>query len=177
VRVAAEGCDPIGRVLHAGWAGLAWPEEPHLALWHGCTLLREYRSGNHLLAVCAEGLDGTDSVVSHVAVGGAPRAWIRDEAGWTREDEERSIDRLTRRGWLGADGRATDAGYAGRKRIEDLTDRLDQPAWDHLGPVGGRRLFELLATSVSVFPPDDQLDWTEHYPDVATSDDTSHTDG
>ncbi|MGH2759707.1 MAG: SCO6745 family protein, partial [Actinomycetota bacterium] len=42
-RRAAEACGPEGRPLFAGHAGLDWPTEPHLVLWHAQTLLREYR--------------------------------------------------------------------------------------------------------------------------------------
>ncbi|MEL7210635.1 MAG: hypothetical protein AAGK32_20775 [Actinomycetota bacterium] len=141
VAEAAAGCMPIGRVLYAGWASLPWPDQPHLRLWHGCTLLREHRSGSHLIAVAAEGLDGCASVVSHVAVGGAPREWIGDEAAWSPADERAAVDRLAARGWLDTDGAATDAGRAGRQRIEELTDRLDLPVWERLGAEKGRRLF------------------------------------
>jgi len=160
---ACGGCETIGRLLHAGWASLGWPAEPHLVLWHGCTLLREYRSGNHLMAVCSEGLDGCEAVVSHVAVGGAPRDWIRDEAGWTEADEAAAVTRLQARGWLDDDGSATNQGRAGRARIEAMTDRLDFPVWDRLGAANGRRLFDLLAGFARTLPPDDQLDWQEIY--------------
>ena len=163
VKSAAEACDPIGRLLYAGWAALDWPTEPHLALWHGCTLLREYRSGNHLIAVCAEGLDGIESIVSHVAVGGAPREWIRDEAGWSGEDEAAAVARLQTRGWLDDAGVATAECHRGRARIEAMTDRLDVPVWTHLGEAGGRQLFDLLSAFAAVLPPDDQLDWEQIY--------------
>lgn len=166
VREAAAGCSRIGRVIHAGWASLEWPDQPHLALWHGCTLLREYRSGNHLMAVCNEGLDGCDAVVSHVAVGGAPGDWIQDEAAWTADDEARSIERLQARGWLDSAGVATAECHDGRGRIEDLTDRLDLPVWESLGETKGRRLFELLSELGASLPPDDQLDWQHHYPEA-----------
>lgn len=163
VRSATEGCDPIGRLLYAGWAALDWPTEPHLALWHGCTLLREYRSGNHLIAVCAEGLDGIESIVSHVAVGGAPRDWIRDEAGWSADDEHAAVVRLQDRGWLDAQGQATAECHAGRARIEAMTDSLDLPVWQRLGAADGRRLFDVLAEFAASLPPDDQLDWQQIY--------------
>ena len=165
VHKANAGCHSIGRVLYAGWAAQAWPDEPHLALWHGCTLLREYRSGNHLMAVCHEGLDGCESVVSHVAVGGAPRAWIRDEAAWSEVDENAAIERLQERGWLDLAGAATPECHAGRARIEALTDQLDFPVWDRLGESDGQRLFDLLSEFATLLPPDDQLDWQHHYPD------------
>lgn len=160
---AADWCSPIGRTIYAGWASLPWPEEPHLRLWHGCTLLREYRSGNHLIALAAEGLDGCEAVVSHVAVGGAPRDWIQDEAGWTEADERRALERLAARGWVDDTGAATSEGRAGRRRIEDLTDRLDLPVWQRLGAADGRRLFDLLSRFDAALPPDDQLDWETIY--------------
>ncbi len=163
VAAAVAGCEPIGRTIHAGWASLPWPAEPHLQLWHGCTVLREYRSGNHLIALCAEGLDGCESVVSHVAAGGAPRDWIRDEAGWTEADEEAALARLAMRGWVDHAGAITDAGRAGRQRIEDLTDRLDLPVWEQLGLERGQRLFDLLSDFAADLPPDDQLDWESIY--------------
>lgn len=163
VKQAASGCEPTGRLLHAGWASLDWPDQPHLALWHGCTLLREYRSGNHLIALCHEALDGCEAVVSHVAVGEAPREWIRDEAGWTEVDELAAVTRLQERGWLDANGAATATCRAGRARVETLTDRLDFPVWKRLGEQRGSRLFSLLAKLAEGLPPDDQLDWHHHY--------------
>jgi len=163
VRLATRGCDPIGRLLYTGWASLDWPSDPHLALWHGCTLLREYRSGNHLIAVCAEGLDGIESIVSHVAVSGAPREWIRDEAGWSEDEEVAAVSRLQSRGWLDADGTATDACHQGRARVEAMTDKLDFPVWQKLGEQRGRRLFNLLSDLAALLPPDDQLDWEQIY--------------
>ena len=164
IREATSHCAPIGRVLHAGWAALPWPTEPHLALWHGCTLLREYRSGNHLIAVSAAGLNGCESVVSHVAVGGAPRAWIQDEAGWTEGDEAAAVASLQSRGWLDAAGDVTAEGRSGRQNIEALTDQLDHSVWDAIGNEKGQRLFDLLSGFASQLPPDDQLDWELHYP-------------
>lgn len=163
VRKAVTGCEPMGRLLYAGWASLDWPEEPHLALWHGCTLLREYRSGNHLIALCAEGLDGPEAIISHVAVGGAPREWIRDEAGWSEAEETAAVTRLQQRGWLDAAGNATAECHAGRARVEAMTDQLDESAWKQLGEADGRRLFDLLAELATKLPPDDQLDWQQIY--------------
>lgn len=163
-REAVEGCEPMGRLLYAGWASLDWPVEPHLALWHACTLLREHRSGSHLIAICAEGLSGCESVVSHAAVGGAPRDWIQGEAAWTATDETAAAASLCERGWLDVTGTITDEGRKGRNRIEAMTNQLDLPIWNRLGPAKGQRLYDLLADLVSVLPPDDQLDWREHYP-------------
>lgn len=163
VRSAVEGCDPTGRLLYAGWSSLPWPRDPYLALWHGCTLLREYRSGNHLIALCAEGLDGIESIVSHVAVGGAPRAWIRDEAGWTEADEAAAVRRLQQKGWLDETGEATAECQQGRTRVETLTNVLDFPIWERMGERPSQRLFSLLAELDRSLPLDDQLDWQQIY--------------
>lgn len=163
VQAAVEGCDPTGRLLYAGWSSLDWPRDPYLALWHGCTLLREYRSGNHLIALCAEGLDGIESIVSHVAVGGAPRAWIRDEAGWTEADELAAVRRLQQRGWLDELGDATAECELGRIRVESLTNELDFAIWRRLGEQPSQRLFVLLSELDRKLPLDDQLDWQQIY--------------
>jgi hypothetical protein len=168
-REAADRMPLMGRTLAAGWSSLPWPDEPHLALWHACTLLREGRSGTHLIALAAHGLDGCQSVVSHVAAGAAPRAWIRDEAAWSEDDEAVAVDALRQRGWLDADGAITEAGTAGREAVERLTDELDSPHWLALGEHRCGRLAALMGRLDAPLPPDDQLDWESLYPDEGTA--------
>ncbi|WP_419840292.1 SCO6745 family protein [Candidatus Poriferisodalis sp.] len=164
VRAACDAADPVGRTLFAGWASLDWPDEPHLALWHGCTLLREYRSGCHLIALAAVGLDGCESVVSQVAVDEAPREWIHEEAGWSETEAAAASERLRQRGWIDAEGRATNAGFAGRAEIEAMTDRLDGAHWAAIGDEAADRLLVDMAPLNVVLPKDDQIDWRELYP-------------
>jgi len=163
LRRAAAGGHTVARPLFAAWADLPWPEAPHLALWHGCTLLREHRSGGHALALALAGLDGCEAVVSHVAVDEAPRAWIEGEAGWTAAEADAAIERLAARGWVDETRRATPAGVAGRREVEAVTDRLDEAPWRALGAAGVERLLGALEPIVALLPPDDQLDWREHY--------------
>lgn len=160
---AVEGGDVMGRTLFAAWSSLPWPDEPYARLWHGCTLLREHRSGSHLLALAAHGLDGCQSVVSQVAVDDAPRDWIGDEAAWSASDEAAAVDALRERGWLDADGAATGAGRTGRAAVEALTDELDARLWRPLGDAACDRLVELLTPIHAELPPDDQLDWQTVY--------------
>ncbi len=162
-RETLTNCPVLGRPLFAAWQALPWPEEPHLALWHATTLQREYRNSCHLLALGAHGLDGCETIVSHVAVDQAPRAWITDEAGWTEQEAEAAADRLHRRGWLNSDGSATSAGYDGRAAIEALTDELDAARWEALGPRLCTELDALQTSFTATFPPDDQLDWRQVY--------------
>ena len=164
VRAACEAADPVGRVLFAAWSSLDWPEKPHLALWHGCTLLREYRSGCHLVALAAAGLSGCESVVSQVAVDEAPRAWIESEAGWTESEAATAYESLRARGWVSADGWATQAGRAGRAEIEAMTDRLDGAHWAAIGDNAADALLADMAPINAVLPKDDQIDWRELYP-------------
>ncbi len=164
VRAACDAADPVGRVLFAGWSSLEWPDEPHLALWHGCTLLREYRSGCHLIALVAAGLDGCESVVSQVAVDQAPREWIHKEAAWCQAEAAAATERLRKRGWVDANGRATGAGIAGRAEIEAATDQLDGSHWASIGDEAAETLLTDMASINAVLPKDDQINWRELYP-------------
>ncbi len=164
VRAACDAADPVGRMLFAGWASLEWPDVPHLALWHGCTLLREYRSGCHLIALASAGLDGCESVVSHVVVDEAPSEWIQTEAGWSTTEAVAAVERLRRRGWVDAVGKATDAGFAGRAEIEATTDRLDGAHWTAIGNEAADQLLADMEPINARLPKDDQLDWRELYP-------------
>ena len=168
VHAACDAADPVGRVLFAGWASLEWPDEPHLALWHGCTLLREYRSGCHLVALAAAGLSGCESVVSQVAVDEAPHEWISQEAGWTGAEAALAHDSLRARGWVDADGWATQAGHEGRAEIEATTDRLDGAHWAALGDQIADALLADMAPINALLPKDDQIDWRELYPSNET---------
>ena len=164
VRAACDAADPVGRALFAGWSSLDWPDEPHLALWHGCTLLRECRSGCHLVALAAAGLSGCESVVSQVAVDEAPSEWITEEAGWTEGEAAAAHESLRARGWLDADGWATEAGRRGRADIEAMTDRLDSAHWSAIGRDAADALLADMAPINALLPKDDQIDWRELYP-------------
>lgn len=164
VRAAVDAADPVGRVLFAGWASLEWPTEPHLALWHGCTLLREYRSGCHLVALTAAGLNGCESVVTQVAVDEAPHEWIEDEAGWTDAEAREALESLRSRGLVSGDGRATAAGFALRAEIEATTDKLDGMHWASIGDQAADALLADMAPLNAMLPKDDQIDWRELYP-------------
>ena len=152
-----------GRTLYSGWNSLPWPDEPHLALWQACTVLREHRSGSHLLALATEELDGPQSVITQVAVNEAPVDWIQHEAGWSDAAVEEAKELLRARGWLDDADQATSQCYEGRRRVEALTDSFDGRHWEQLGADKCTELSEVMNALNQHLPKDDQLDWQEIY--------------
>ena len=159
VREATSDLAPDGRPLYAGHADMQWPDEPHLALWHGVTLLREYRGDGHTAALLSFGLSGIEAIITHTATG---RGFVEPAArllrGWSDEQWDAAKSALRDRGLLdGADLSA--AGRELREQIEAETDRLDAAAWQHLGPERTARLTDLGKQLVRVvagngaFPP------------------------
>ncbi|AWI32059.1 SCO6745 family protein [Streptomyces tirandamycinicus] len=141
---ATEACTRHARPLYAAHADLPVPEEPHLALWHAATLLREHRGDGHLAALLSAGLDPLEALVSHTATGkGMSPRWILASRGWRRTDWEAASDRLRERGLLDGDGELTEAGTALRAELEEHTDRLDRAPYESLGAAGVERLTEL----------------------------------
>jgi hypothetical protein len=120
------------RPLGAANADLPWPEEPHLALWHAATIMREVRGDGHVAALLTAGLDPVESLVSFAAVGAAPRE-VFASRGWSDGEWDAATQRLVERGWLNEDGTATEAGHAGRDEVERMTDELAAPAYRALG--------------------------------------------
>ncbi|WP_405014989.1 SCO6745 family protein [Kitasatospora sp. NBC_01539] len=156
---AVEACAPAGRTLYAAHAGLPTPDEPHLALWHAVTLLREYRGDGHLAALTEAELDGPQALVTHTATGrGFTTAFARASRGWTDTEWAQAADRLAGRGLLDTTGALTEAGHTLRRGIEDTTDRLAHPPFAHLGQAGVERLTAIgrgltaTATSNGAFP-------------------------
>ena len=143
-RQAMEGQDPSGRPLFAAHAALDWPEEPHLALWHGATLYREFRGDGHVAALLGDGVCGLEAHVLAAADGQLPGSFLREYRGWSEEEWAEAAARLRERGWLEADGTMTEAGHTARDARERRTDELATPPWDQLGPDGCSRLLELL---------------------------------
>ena len=139
-----------GRVLGAANAGLPWPDEPHLALWHALTALRELRGDGHVAALLTAGIDGCAAHVLFAAVGGTPRDLTQPFRGWTDADWRRAVDDLRTRGLVDASGTATDAGRALRGEIEAATDRAAPDVVAALGAAGADRLVDLLTSLAAV---------------------------
>ncbi|HLM64049.1 MAG TPA: hypothetical protein VK306_07100 [Acidimicrobiales bacterium] len=145
-RRAAEACPPEGRPLFAAHAGLAWPEDTHLVLWHAITLLREFRGDGHVAALLLEGIGACEALVTHGASDGdaVPLATLKSTRGWSDADWDAARSRLRERGWLDGDDALTAAGAAARARVEDLTDALAIAPWRALGDEGCDRLRSLV---------------------------------
>ncbi|TKJ33942.1 hypothetical protein, partial [Blastococcus sp. CCUG 61487] len=140
---AAAAVDLPGRPLAAANAGLALPDEPHLALWQALTTLREHRGDGHTVALVQREVDGVAAHVLAVAAGRADRAWLLKSRGWDDAAWDAAVARLTDRGWL-ADDELTPEGLAMVTAIEADTDRLALGPWAALGDTGCDRLVELL---------------------------------
>jgi len=142
---AARRASIIGRPLFAGHASLPWPDEPHLALWHAISLLREYRGDGHIAALVACELDGCEALVTHA---GANDAGISDSAlkrsrEWPDDEWQAAKDRLTMRGLYDENG-LSQAGLALRDRIEAMTDEAAADAWSAISVEEATRLRALV---------------------------------
>jgi hypothetical protein len=142
LRRAAEAARemPEGRPLFAGHARLEWPQEPHLALWHAQSLLREFRGDGHVAALTVEGLSGIEALVSHAAAGDVPAAALQATRAWSDVEWADAVTAMAVRGLVDATGAFTDDGRAQRKRIEDATDRLSVAPYAAIGEDACARL-------------------------------------
>ena len=61
----------------------AWPDEPHLALWHALTVLREHRGDGHVAALVLAGIGPCEALLLHGA--GPQRFRARAPAGASRD--------------------------------------------------------------------------------------------
>ncbi len=151
-RAALVACERLeGRPLFAGHAYLPWPDEPHLVLWHGQTLLREFRGDGHIAALTLEGLSGLEALITHAASGDVPAAALKATRAWNDDEWAAGIEALAARGLVDEQGAFTDAGRAMREVIEESTDRAAIAPYLELGDdnaltlrATGRKLTQLV---------------------------------
>jgi len=124
-----------GRPLAAGHADVAWPEEPHLVLWHAQSILREFRGDGHIAQLVVHGLTGLEALVTHAAAGEVPGHVLRATRAWSDEAWAGAVAQLRIRGWLepGDELAFTPWGEAQRRAIEDGTDALAAAPYETLG--------------------------------------------
>ena len=142
-----------GRPLAAAHADVAWPDEPHLVLWHAQSILREYRGDGHVALLVVNGLSGIEALVTHAAAGDLPAGLLRSTRGWPRDAWDSAVDGLRARGWLerGDELRFTDWGAAQRTAIEDGTDALATAPYDALGDAACTELRALVRPWSTIF--------------------------
>ena len=134
LREAVGACSPEGRPLYAGHADLAWPDAPHLVMWHAASLLREHRGDGHIWALACAGLSGIEALVTHCATGkGFAPEFAKASRGWSQDEWDSAVSGLAARGLLDSQGELTPAGLELRAQIEDQTDLLAASPWQHLG--------------------------------------------
>jgi len=131
--VAARAIDTDGRPIAAALAALDWPDRPHIALWHAIAILREYRGDGHVACLVTHRLDGLESLVLHSAMGEIPRDALLMTRGWSLDEWDAAVERLSLRGLVDAEGAFTDEGRAVRDGIEQETDELSLTPWMTLG--------------------------------------------
>jgi hypothetical protein len=142
-RRAAGACSLAGRPMYAAHSTLPWPAEPHMALWHAQTLLREFRYDGHVHALAAAGLSGIEALVTYEATGAVPKGVLKETRGWSDRDWAAAVRGLQERGWLAGDGSLSEEGRARREALERRTDELALAPWLRLGEEGCERLIEL----------------------------------
>jgi hypothetical protein len=144
LREACAALNPEGRALFAGHADLPWPDEPLMQLWHGATLLREFRGDGHQAVLATTGLTGLEAHLTYTATG---RGFTEEVAkvfrGWTDEEWDAGRADLVERGLLDDDGRLTAEGRFLREELEAETDDLSAAPWTHLGAERTQRVIEL----------------------------------
>lgn len=146
-RTAAESADLAGRPMAAAHADAPWPDEPAMALWHACTILREHRGDAHWAATSAEGVDPVECHVLHAADGAMPGALLQRVSGWDDAQWRAATERLAGRGLVHGAGETlglTAAGHALKLHIERSTDRGAAQPLAVLGAAGVTRLLDTL---------------------------------
>ncbi|GAB3154814.1 hypothetical protein GCM10027290_49850 [Micromonospora sonneratiae] len=144
LEAAAGRLDHAGRLLGAVNAALPRPDQPLGRLWQAATTLREHRGDGHIAALVTAGLDGPESLVWRASLDMTRQA-LQPYRGWTDDEWQAALDRLTVRGWLTPEGQPTETGRTAFQAIEEATDRAAAGPWRALDPAEIRRLRELLA--------------------------------
>ena len=142
-RELVEAIDFAGRPLAAAHAGVPWSDEPAVALWQACAVLREHRGDGHWAATSAEDLDGVECHVLHAADGAMPADLLQRVSGWDDDAWTAGVERLLGRGLVtrGDHGLAiTDSGRAAKLRLEWATDRSALQPLEAVGLVRAERL-------------------------------------
>jgi hypothetical protein len=124
LRIAAESVTDDRRPMFQANLAVDAPTEPHLALWHWATALREHRGDGHLIALGAHGIGPCDAHVLRLARTGDAVETLKPFRGWSDDDWIAAVGRLFNRGAIDELGAITDEGTALHDAVEALTDEL-----------------------------------------------------
>jgi hypothetical protein len=141
---AVDACPPEGRPLAAAHARLPWPDDDLLGLWHGSTVLREFRGDGHIAVLVGHAVGPVEAILLHTAYIGGKLDFLRVTRQWSDEAIAAGTARLVDRGFMTADRELTDGGEKFRLMLEHDTDRLAAPPFDALGEDKCEELLELL---------------------------------
>ena len=165
-RDASTALDGLGRALYSAHAGLDWPGDPMMDLWHAATLLREHRGDGHFAAVALSGLGPVETLVMHGAASGT-RTFLQKTRGWSDQQWVAAEENLTGQELIGVDEAGTvlltEDGRALKKSIERDTRSAALAGWRHIGLEATLRVVELLTPvraallDSSIFPPGSPL--------------------
>jgi hypothetical protein len=128
--------DFSGRVLAAANAALPVPDgsaSGFASLWQAATILREHRGDGHFAALAAADIDGCEAVALRGCMD-LRREDLQPVRGWTDQQWDNALAGLADRGWVGADGRLTNAGQAAHDAVENATDWAASRPWARLSP-------------------------------------------
>jgi len=125
-RAAALAAPIAGRPLAAANRALPWPVEPHLVLWHACTILREARGDGHVAALVAHGVRPCQALALYAREHSLDPAYMRAARGWTVEE------------WAAADVPGDLA------EVERATDAAALAPWEALGSDRTGRFVDLM---------------------------------
>ncbi len=144
LRQACEACPPEGRPLAAAHARLPWPDDELLALWHGCTVLREFRGDGHVAVLVGHGVGPVEAILLHTAYIGGKLEFLKATRQWDDEAIAAGTARLVDRGFMTPERTLTDGGAKYRLMLEHDTDRLATAPFVALGDERCEELLGLL---------------------------------
>ena len=144
LKEACAACPPQGRPLAAAHNRLPWPEDPLLALWHGSTVLREFRGDGHIAVLVGHAVGPVEAILLHTAYVGGKREFLRVTRQWNDEAIAAGLAWLVHRGFMTPDEALTDGGEKFRLMLEHDTDRLAAAPFNALGEDKCEELLELL---------------------------------
>lgn len=158
LRQAVDGADGTGRPLFSAIKGMDWPVDPLAQLWRACSAIREHRGDSHIIAYVGAGFDPVQMNILTELWVGWPLGSYSGTRAWPAERTEQALKSLHSAGLVEGEN-LTSKGRQVRKQIEDVTDTLEQPLVDIIGPnlemvISNLNEWGQALVKVGDFPPD-----------------------